>query len=90
MAPEVVVVVVVCCDCLLWLFRTRVDGADCLCQHFATNLLAGALDENWRSTPDDLEEREKWPKKSKKPFTAAITLLKANPSLLRAAVSAMN
>ena len=23
--------------------------------------------ENWRSTPDDLEEREKWPKKAEKP-----------------------
>ena len=29
---------------------------------------------NWRSTPDNLEEREKWPKKAEKPFiTAAIT-----------------
>ena len=43
---------------------------------------AGALDdeelfiiegsENWRSTPDDLEEREKWPKKAEQLFIAAI------------------
>ena len=29
--------------------------------------------ENWRSTPGNLEEREKWLKKKKKTFIAAIT-----------------
>ena len=43
---------------------------------------AGALDneelfviegsENWRSSPDDLEEREKWPKKAENPVKTAI------------------
>ena len=46
-------------------------------------LCKGALDdeelftiegsENWRSTPDNLEEREKWPERTKNPFIAAIT-----------------
>ena len=45
-------------------------------------LCKGALDnkelftiegsKNWRSTPDDLEEREKWPKKGQKTLIAAI------------------
>ena len=52
---------------------------------------AGALDgkelltiedsETWRSTPDDLEEREKWSKKDKKLLIAAIPTLKTYPSL---------
>ena len=49
----------------------------------AENDCAGALDgkelftiegsEKWRSTPDNLEEREKWPTKAENPFIAAIT-----------------
>ena len=69
-----VLLVVVCCGADL--------HADCLCQQIRGMNCAGALDdeelfiiegsENWRSTPDDLEEREKWPKKAEQLFIAAI------------------
>ena len=44
-----------------------------------TELFAIEGSKKWRSTPDDLEEREKWPKKAKKTFIAAIPTLKSVP-----------
>ena len=95
---------------LLWLFPTHVNGTRCVCPLPCYGLIGkGALDgeelftiegsENWRSTPDNLEEREKCWETSKKPFTAAsppypATKLKAAqfhcayPSLLRTGMSA--
>ena len=43
--------------------------------------------ENWRSTPDDLEEREKWPEEGRKTLHRRHTQLKTCPSLLRTGMS---
>ena len=63
----------------LWLLLLLTRAfKECLCQQALRMYCAGALDgkepfaiegsENWRSTPDNLKEREKWPERPRKPL----------------------
>ena len=67
---------------LLWLFLTRAENESHVYVDTTRKLIGkGALDdeelftiegsENWRLTPDNLEEREKCRTTAKKPFTPA-------------------